>query len=255
VTQEPLNPPPDVVFLDVGDTLVRAHPSWAAVYLSVLEEFGIRVDEPTLRRALDDTFGAGGDYVDGPFDATREASYQRLKAFDTRVLAAFGQPEPPDEFFRSLEAAFAERSAWWVFEDVPPALDALTNAGHRLAVISNWSWSAPELLHTLELARHFEALVISDRVGYLKPHRLIFEHALEIMGVPAERTVHVGDSVRADVHGAMAAGIPAVLIDRATHAHGDDHRTAPPAEVPVIDDLFGLLDLLGVTRPDRVGVP
>jgi FMN phosphatase YigB (HAD superfamily) len=75
------------------------------------------------------------------------------------------------------------------------------------------------------------------------------------LGVPAERTGHVGDSVRADVHGAISAGIPAVLIDRATHAHGDDHRTAPPAEVPVIDDLFGLLDLLGVTRPDRVGVP
>jgi putative hydrolase of the HAD superfamily len=250
-----MEPLPEVVFLDVGDTLVRAHPSWAAVYRSVLREFGIRVDEPTLREALDDTFGAGGEYVEGPFAATREASYQRLKTFDARVLAALGQPEPPDAFFRALEAAFAERSAWWVFEDVPPALNALADAGYRLAVISNWSWSAPELLHTLELARHFEALVISDRVGYLKPHRLIFEHALEVMGVTSERAVHVGDSLRADIDGARGAGIRPALIDRRTHVHGDGHPPEPPTDVPLIHDLFGLLDLLGVPRPGAVAVP
>jgi putative hydrolase of the HAD superfamily len=243
------------VFLDVGDTLVRAHPSWEAVYLTVLREFGIEVDEQTLRKALDDTFGAGGDYIEGPFQATHEASYQRLKTFDTRVLATLGEPEPSDTFFRALETAFAVRSAWWVFEDVPPVLTLLATAGFRLAVISNWSWTAPELLHTLELAQHFEALVISDRVGYLKPHRLIFEHALEVVGVTADRAVHVGDSVRADVAGARGAGIRPVLIDRHTHVHGDGHRAVPPADVPLIHDLFGLLDLLGVPRPDPVTVP
>jgi putative hydrolase of the HAD superfamily len=254
VTPQVLHPVPEVVFLDVGDTLVRAHPSWEAVYLAVLRDFGIDVDEGTLRSALDDTFGAGVDYVEGPFEATREASYQRLKSFDTQVLAALGRPEPPDAFFRALEEAFAVRSAWWVFEDVPAALTALSDGGFRLAVISNWAWSAPELLHTLELARHFEALVISDRVGYLKPHRLIFEHSLEVMGVPSDRAVHVGDSLRADVAGARGAGIRPVLIDRHTHAHGHG-RQHPPEDVPVIGDLFGLLDLLGVARPDTMGVP
>jgi HAD superfamily hydrolase (TIGR01549 family) len=250
-----LEPLPEVVFLDVGDTLVRAHPSWAAVYLAVLGDFGVVVDEPTLRKALDDTFGTGGDYVEGPFEATREASYQRLKTFDTHVLEALGEPAPPDDFFRALEAAFAERSAWWVFEDVSPALTALSDAGYRLAVISNWSWTAPELLHMLELARHFEALVISDQVGYLKPHRLIFEHSLEVMGVTPDRALHVGDSPRADVAGARGAGIRPVLIDRGTHVHEDGHRPPPTVDVPVIQDLFGLLDLLGVPRPGTVGVP
>jgi putative hydrolase of the HAD superfamily len=252
LTFEPL---PEVVFLDVGDTLVRAHPSWAAVYLGVFAEFGIRVEEAELRKALDETYRAGGEYVEGPFEATRQASYQRLKAFDTQVLAALGQPEPPDEFFRSVEAAFAERSAWWVFDDVPAALSSLAESGFRLAVISNWAWSAPELLHTLELARHFEALVISDRVGYLKPHRLIFEHSLELMGVTPDRAVHVGDSVRADVEGARGTGIRPVLIDRGTHVHGDGHRERSSDNLPVIQDLFGLLDLLAVPRPGSVGVP
>ncbi len=164
-----LDPRPSVVFLDLGDTLIRAHPSWSAVYRRVLAEHGVVVEAEALRAALDQTFGSGGDHVEGPFQASDAASYARLKRFDTQVLEALGAVVPPDAFFRSLEAAFAERAAWWIFDDVPGALDLLQAAGIRLAVISNWGWAAPELLHTLELARHFEALVISDRVGYLKP--------------------------------------------------------------------------------------
>ena len=146
--------------------MVRAHPSWAAVYRRVLAEFGVRVDEAALGAALDQTFGEGAAQTEGPFEASAEASYQRLKAFDARVLAALGQPPQPDGFFRALEAAFALRSAWWVFEDVPPALVQLRDAGFRLGVISNWSWNGAELLHTLELAQHFEA------AGHQRPGRL-----------------------------------------------------------------------------------
>ena len=35
-----------------------------------------------------------------------------------------------------------------------------------------------ELIHDLELARHFEKLVISARVGFQKPNPGIFQHAL-----------------------------------------------------------------------------
>ena len=38
--------------LDVGDTLIRAHPSWAAVYRQGLLEFGIDLTEKDLERAL-----------------------------------------------------------------------------------------------------------------------------------------------------------------------------------------------------------
>ena len=43
---------PEVVFLDVGDTLIRAHPSWAGVYRRGLLEAGIDVPEKDLEHAL-----------------------------------------------------------------------------------------------------------------------------------------------------------------------------------------------------------
>ena len=79
-------------------------------------------------------------------------------------------------------------------------------AGIRLCVISNFVWGAPELIHDLELARHFETLVISARVGFQKPNPGIFQHALEQMQVAPERAMHVGDSYRADVDRRAPAG-------------------------------------------------
>lgn len=241
--------PPEVVFLDVGDTLLRAHPSWAAVYRGVLAEHGVVVDEPQLRTALDAVFGAPDPALEGPFEASPEHSFARSVGFDTQVLAQLGHPPQPEAFYRRLEAAFAERHAWWVFEDVAPALRALDAAGIRLCVISNWTWTLPELLHLLELSGHFHGLVTSARVGYEKPHPEIFRHALAVMGVAdPSRTVHVGDSVHADVGGARRLGIHPVLIARGAHRHAG--ASALPDGTPVVADLYGLLERIGVARPE-----
>lgn len=245
-------PRPDVVFLDLGDTLVRAHPSWGDVYAVAFPEFGLKVNPDDFHRAFEEVFAEGED--EGPFEATAEASYRRLVALDGRVFAKLGYPVLPQTFFRRVEQIFARRSSWWIFPDVIPALDALQRGGIRLAVISNWSWQAPELLHDLELARHFDGLIVSARVGYLKPHVGIFEHALEVMRVAPRAAIHVGDSVRADIRGAQAAGITPVLIDRHTHSHAGDGQRHAPDDVPLIHDLFGLLDLIGIDRPAATAV-
>ena len=242
-------PRPDLIFFDVGDTLVRAHPSWADVYLGALRENGVDVDRTRLVEALARAAESGAWGGEGPFEASREASYEMVKRFDSRVLADLGYPDLPDELFRSIWRAFAERTAWHVFEEVPSALEAVRAAGIRAAVISNWLWDAPDLLHTLELARHFEALIISSRVGFQKPHPGIFEHALAVTRVAPERAVHVGDSYSADVMGARAVGIQPVLIVRDHERAAVGEVRAPPPDVPVVHDLNELLDLIGVARP------
>jgi putative hydrolase of the HAD superfamily len=247
------SPRPSVVFLDVGDTLLRAHPSWAAVYLRVLHAHGVVVEEPELRAALDRVFRSPRPDLEGPFEASEAASFQRLVEFDSRVLAELGHPPQPEAFYRALEGEFAQAGAWWVYEDTPLALAALRDAGYRLCVISNWAWALPELLHTLDLVGHFEAIVTSARVGFEKPHRGIFERALELMQVAPENAWHVGDSVRADVGGATAVGITPVLIARGPRDHANGPAPAGHG-APVIGDLYGLLELLDVERPAGASV-
>jgi putative hydrolase of the HAD superfamily len=247
---------PEVIFFDVGDTLIRAHPSWAAVYREGLLEVGIDVSEKDLERALlEETKVDPWWLSEEPFEATEENSYARIVAFDAAVLSRVGHSNLKDDAFRRIEEAFSRRSAWHVFPDVMPALDALRTAGVRMGVISNFVWGGVELIHDLELAQHFDALTVSARVGFQKPHQGIFQHALDALRVTPDRAMHIGDSYRADVFGARRMGIQAVLIDR--HG-GDPARVRDEREDPdllVVADLYELLDLLGIARPTNTPEP
>lgn len=241
---------PEVLFLDVGDTLIRAHPSWAGVYRRGLQESGIDVSEKDLERALLQETQSGPWWMsEEPFEPTEENSWKRIVEFDSAVLARIGHADLAGDVFRSIEGAFARRSAWYVFPDVMPALDALRAAGLRLCVISNFVWGAPELIHDLELASHFEALVISARVGFQKPNQGIFRHALYRMHIEPANAMHVGDSYRADVLGARRMGINGVLIDRSGVDLAQAREQHDDPELSVVTDLLELLDLLAIERP------
>jgi putative hydrolase of the HAD superfamily len=249
VTESTINRP-EVVFLDVGDTLIRAHPSWAGVYHQGLLESGIDISEKDLERALLHETQTGAWWnIEDPFEPTEENSWQRIVAFDRAVLGRAGHADMADDVFRRIEDAFARRSAWYVFPDAMPSLDSLRANNIRLCIISNFVWGAPELIHDLELTSHFEALVISARVGFQKPNSGIFNVALERMKVEPANAWHVGDSYRADVIGARRVGINGVLIDRSGTEPARAREQHDDAQLMVITDLFELLDLLEIERP------
>jgi putative hydrolase of the HAD superfamily len=246
---------PEAVFLDVGDTLIRAHPSWAGVYRMGLSEFGIDVGEKDIERALLEETKTGWWLMEEPFEPTEAESYARVKAFDVAVLARLGQTDLPDDAIRSIEAAFARRAAWYVYPDVVPAIQAMRDAGLRLGIISNFVWGGTELIHDLELAGHFDSLTISARVGFQKPHRGIFEHALGALAADPSRSIHVGDSYNADVQGARRVGIAPVMIDRNGRDPAQIRAEHDDPDLLVVSDLLELLDLLSIERPAAVTAP
>lgn len=67
--------------------------------------------------------------------------------------------------------------------------------------------------HGVGLNDVIEIVFTSASSGYEKPHPEAFRHALEICGQPSQRWM-VGDNPIADVEGAEAVGIPAVLVWR-----------------------------------------
>ena len=77
------------------------------------------------------------------------------------------------------------------------------------------------------LREHLSFVIDSAIVGCEKPDRRIFEHALRQSGARPERTLHVGDLYHADVTGARAAGIHALLLDPYDDWTGTDCDRAP----------------------------
>jgi putative hydrolase of the HAD superfamily len=228
------------VFLDIGDTVMRPNPSWEHVYAMAFAEYGIDVAIEDLHAALRRAYHHGGWGMEGGFEPDEETSFRRTVQIDAAAIAELGVGPMPDAFYRRLSELFLVTSHWHVFPDAIPALDALRARGLIVGAVSNWVWQLPELLHSLDLVSRFDFVAASARIGYEKPHRRIFEWALAEAGVPAETVLHVGDHVDADVEGATAVGIGAVLIDR-------DGRHAPdavPAGIPVIRSLDQLLPLV-----------
>jgi putative hydrolase of the HAD superfamily len=228
------------VFLDIGDTVMRPNPSWEHVYAMAFAEYGIDVAIEDLHAALRRAYHHGGWGMEGGFEPDEETSFRRTVQIDAAAIAELGVGPMPDAFYRRLSELFLVTSHWHVFPDAIPALDALRARGLIVGAVSNWVWQLPELLHSLDLVSRFDFVAASARIGYEKPHRRIFEWALAEAGVPAETVLHVGDHVDADVEGATAVGIGAVLIDR-------DGRNAPdavPAGIPVIRSLDELLPLV-----------
>jgi FMN phosphatase YigB (HAD superfamily) len=73
-------------------------------------------------------------------------------------------------------------------------------------------------------------------VGVAKPDPAIFRLALEAMGVDPQHALHIGDTPAADVEGARAAGMHAVLVDPFDH-----HTELDCVRVGHLADLVTLL--------------
>ena len=81
--------------------------------------------------------------------------------------------------------------------------------GHALAILSNWPLAATidRYAEVHGWSPHLRAIVVSQRVGTIKPHPAIFAAARSALGdPPPESILHVGDDWAADVVGAVAAG-------------------------------------------------
>jgi FMN phosphatase YigB (HAD superfamily) len=62
------------------------------------------------------------------------------------------------------------------------------------------------------ILNYFDALSFSDEVKWVKPNVKLFQHAIDELGVSPEETVHIGDSMKGDVVGAINAGMRIIWV-------------------------------------------
>ena len=96
--------------------------------------------------------------------------------------------------------------------------------------MSNWDISLHDVLRRCGLDGLLDGVVVSATAGASKPDPAIFAAALELAGCAAGEALHVGDTPAEDVDGAVAAGIPYLLLDRDAGADGED-RIASLTEI------------------------
>ena len=84
----------------------------------------------------------------------------------------------------------------------------------KLGLISNFTY-APVIyasLRKLGINQFFNAVIVSEDTGWRKPHKRIFQTALERLQVTAEETIYIGDSPLEDIEGAKTVGMKTFFV-------------------------------------------
>ncbi|HUB21349.1 MAG TPA: HAD family hydrolase [Streptosporangiaceae bacterium] len=170
-------------------------------------------------------------------------------------FAACGVAEDQCRDLATEVAAATTGRAWThVGTGVMAGLRALAALGLPMGVVSNSDGTVQAELRRLGVchapdgprgsgvqANGVEVGVVIDSavVGLAKPDPAIFGLALDALGVPADGTVlHVGDSLRYDVAGALAAGLQPVHLD----PHGFCPAPAGHRHIRTLTELAHSLD-------------
>ncbi len=100
-----------------------------------------------------------------------------------------------------------------LFPDAHETLQYLQSK-YVLHLISNGFRESTELkISGTNIASYFENVIISEVVGVNKPDKAIFEHALSLAGAKKNESLMIGDSLEADVYGALNFGIDAIYFN------------------------------------------
>jgi putative hydrolase of the HAD superfamily len=162
-----------------------------------------------------------------------------------RLLGDFEVSIDDDELGRYLEA---EHIAWdparVLAANTHPLLEALRARGLKLGLVSNAfdpGWLLHRDLAQMGLDQRLDFSVFSSEVGMRKPHRAIFERALEVLDVEPERALFVGDRLYEDVRGAAEVGMTTV---QALWFRADEHPDGAEPD----HQAFTQLDVLNIAR-------
>ena len=186
------------------------------------------------------------------------ATYYREREWDfiedtteyvlANLLRDYGYPDIPHEHLRDALADMytVTQKRWHAEEDAIPTLQKLRQLGYHIGIISNAAdaQDVQRLVDRAGFRAYIEQIVISADVGIRKPHPRIFELALSYWGIQSRQAVMVGDTLGADVLGAINVNMPSVWFTR--RADTPDNRAQTDIIQPdaVIRDLSELPELL-----------
>ena len=223
------------IFFDVDFTLIYPGPTFQAEgYRRACATRGIVVDPSKFDEAT-----AASSFI---LDEVEEQIYNHdvFIHYTASIIENMGgRGAEVVDVAREIYDQWSVNHHFEMYDDVAPVLAELQKRGYTVGVISNSHRSLDAFREHFSLANIVTVTISGFEHGYMKPHRSIFDAALERAKVAAGEAMMVGDSLAHDIDGALNAGLHAVLLRRSGEV-----PAALPGHVPVIQTLPDLLPLL-----------
>lgn len=223
------------IFFDVDFTLIYPGPTFQAEgYRRACAAHGIIVDPARFDEAT-----AASSFI---LDEVEEQIYSHdvFIHYTASIIEKMGgRGANVVEVAREIYDQWSVNHHFEMYDDAAPVLTTLQERGFIVGAISNSHRSLDAFREHFSLGGIITISVSGFEHGYMKPHRSIFDAALERASVAPAEAMMVGDSLKHDIEGAINAGWHAVLLRRS----GEIPPVLPP-NVPVIQSLPDLIRLL-----------
>ena len=194
----------------------RGETGWSILLAEALdaEEPGHGHSPDTFRPHLRDGFPWHRPAIVHPELCEPEAWWASVRPILARAYEAAGYaPRRALELGDAARRLYVDPSVGWaLFDDTFPALEQLSQDGWTHAILSNHVPELRQIVAGLGLDDVFAFVSCSAETGYEKPHAQAYASVLDLLS-PQEAWM-IGDNIVADVLGAEAVGIPAVLVRR-----------------------------------------
>ncbi len=224
------------VLLDLDDTLLDFHKAEAVALTKTLLRLGVEPKPETLRRY--------SEINARHWELLEEGRISREQVLTGRfecLFAELGLVRSGEEARDIYEANLA--LGHYFIPGAPELLEALYGR-YALYIVSNGTATVQEgRIASSGIARYFEAIFISEEIGFDKPSRAFFEHCFARMpDFDRERALIVGDSLTSDIRGGLNAGIKSCWFNPWGKAPRPDLK--PDYEIGALEQLPALLERL-----------
>ena len=140
----------------------------------------------------------------------KELRYGRLKkAFDSINYTI------SDDLIDTIAIEYIEYLSDFnhLFEGTFEILDYLKDK-YQLHIITNgFEEVQHKKMKSSKLLPYFDAIITSESVGVKKPNPKVFHHALKVTNANQENSIMIGDSLEADIFGAINIGMSAIYCN------------------------------------------
>ena len=224
---------PRAILFDLDDTLIRAYAQPDDAWRRLLHVFAAHLDahdEAAIERIriaiMDEARAFWSDQTEAAKWRLDIPTARRLST--RRGLARLGYAD--EALADKIADAFTEmrRNEYRLYPDAHATVDALRQAGVRLALVTNGAAAIQrDKIVRFELGHRFDHIQIEGEFGQGKPELAVYRHALERLGVRAADAWMVGDNYEWEVEAPQKLGLCGIWYDP-FEAGIPAHATAQP---------------------------
>lgn len=221
------------VFLDLDDTIFDFHKSEGVALSGMLQELGIEPTQETV-----DTYSKINRAC---WESLERGETTREKILTERFRLLFERLKNDADPFKAQRIYEGNLAREYHYVNGAEELISSLFGNYKLYLASNGTARVQDSrIANSGIAKYFDGIFISERIGHDKPSREFFEKCFSyIEDFSKDEAIIVGDSLTSDILGGINAGIKTCWYN--PHRKPGRADISPDFEIKSLDELLDIL--------------